>query len=115
MTVGEMTVGEITVGVEGKGLEPIDTSDQVPKVITSLKNINTKNYYRISASHLTVISKEITWSQIEGQAMEKETLQVVEKALCEKIPAPSLKIFNKQILFDSKKNTIMEFDGIIIL
>ncbi|RIA88512.1 hypothetical protein C1645_826242 [Glomus cerebriforme] len=58
--------------------------------------------------------KEMTWSQIEDQAMEKETLQAVEKALCENMLASSLKIFNKQILFDSKKNPIMEFDGIII-
>ena len=59
--------------VEAQGLEHVDDPD---RVITSLKDISTNNYYRISASHLTYIRKEITWSQIEDQAMEKETLLV---------------------------------------
>lgn len=46
--------------------------------------------------------------------MENETLLAVEKALHENIRAPSLKIFKKQTLFDSKKNPIFEFDGIIM-
>jgi hypothetical protein len=77
--------------VEAKGLVSIDASDEKPMVIMSLGDISTKNYYRI------------TWSQIEDQAMEKETLLAIEKALRENIRAPSLKIFNKQILLDSKK------------
>ncbi|EXX68160.1 hypothetical protein RirG_107550 [Rhizophagus irregularis DAOM 197198w] len=90
--------------VEAKGLVYIDASDEKPMVIMSLGDISIKNYYRIS-THLTYIRKGITWLQIEDQAMEKKTLLAIEKALHENIWTPFLKIFNKQILLDSKKNT----------
>ncbi|RGB42107.1 hypothetical protein C1646_593503, partial [Rhizophagus diaphanus] len=49
----------------------------------------------------------------EDQVMENETLLAVETALCENLQAP-LRIFNKRILFDLKRNPIFEIDGIII-
>ncbi|CAG8582045.1 3977_t:CDS:2, partial [Ambispora gerdemannii] len=81
--------------VDGKGLESIDDNNEVPKVVTSLKYIRPNQYYRINASHLTAVKKQVVWSKVEDQAMEEETLLAVHNALTEKIKAPT-KIFPKR-------------------
>ncbi|KAF0561595.1 hypothetical protein F8M41_022510 [Gigaspora margarita] len=89
--------------VDGKGLESIDDNGEVPKVIRSLRHIHPNQHYRIKASHLTAVKKGVTWSKVEDQAMEEETLLAVQNALIEKINGPT-KIFSKRVMFDQEGN-----------
>ncbi|CAG8553502.1 4318_t:CDS:2 [Diversispora eburnea] len=99
--------------VDGKGLESIDDNNEVPNVITSLRNIHSNQYYRINASHLTAVKRGVIWSKIEDQVMEEETLSAVQNALNEKIKA-STKIFSKRIMHDQEGRPSIEWDGILI-
>jgi hypothetical protein len=49
---------------EANGLERISDSNEVPKVITALKNIEPGERYQIVAFHITAIRKNIAWSQV---------------------------------------------------
>ncbi|CAG8680179.1 15588_t:CDS:2 [Gigaspora margarita] len=93
----------IMKAVDGKGLESIDDNGEVPKVIRSLRHIHPNQHYRIKASHLTAVKKGVTWSKVEDQAMEEETLLAVQNALIEKINGPT-KIFSKRVMFDQEGN-----------
>ncbi|RIB16366.1 hypothetical protein C2G38_1970473 [Gigaspora rosea] len=99
--------------VDGKGLESIDDDSETPKVINSLRHIRPNQHYRINASHLTAVKKGVTWSKVEDQAMEEETLLAVQNALIEKINGPTT-IFPKRVMFDQEGKPLMEWDGILV-
>ncbi|CAG8840771.1 32772_t:CDS:2, partial [Gigaspora margarita] len=98
--------------IDGKGLESIDDNSETPNVISSLRHIRSNQHYRINASHLTAVKKGVTWSKVEYQAMEEETLLAVQNALIEKINGPT-KIFPKRVMYDQEGKPLMEWDGIL--
>ena len=51
--------------VEGKGLESIEDNNEIPNVITSLRDINNNQYYRINSIYLTAVRKGVIWTKIE--------------------------------------------------
>ncbi|CAG8812476.1 15100_t:CDS:2 [Gigaspora margarita] len=80
------------------------------EVIRSLSQIRPNQHYRINDSYL---KKEATWSIIEDQTMEEETLLAVQNALIEKINGPT-KIFSKLVMFDQEGKSLIEWDVILI-
>ncbi|KAF0458566.1 hypothetical protein F8M41_000953 [Gigaspora margarita] len=96
--------------INGTGLESINDNGEVITVIRSLSQIRPNQHYRINASYL---KKRATWSIIEDQAMEEETLLAVQNALIEKINGPT-KIFSKRVMFDQEGKSLIKWDGILI-
>ncbi|KAF0458564.1 hypothetical protein F8M41_000951 [Gigaspora margarita] len=70
--------------------EPLES--EATKVIRSLSQIRPNQHYRINED--SYLKKEATWSIIEDQTMEEETLLAIQNALIEKINGPT-KIFSK--------------------
>jgi len=98
--------------VEAKGLELISDVNDEPAVVTSLEYILPGERYKINASHLTMIRKGITWSQVEDKVMEDETLLAVKTFLDERVKSP-VEIFSDRIMYKNK-NPLMEWDGILV-
>ncbi|CAI2176233.1 10196_t:CDS:2 [Funneliformis geosporum] len=98
--------------VGAKGLELISDVIDEPAVVTSFEYILPGERYKINASHLTVVRKGITWSQIEDKVMEDESLLAVKTFLHEMIKS-HVEIFPERIMFKNK-NPLMEWDGILV-
>lgn len=50
--------------VEARGLENIEDNNKVSKIITSLEDIQTNKFYRISASYLMAVKNGSMWTQV---------------------------------------------------